>query len=140
VDCGGDICYPCKPTQPGKVDTDCFTNLCENVTNTCGGTGFFEAGNQTSKKCVCDEGFSGTNCGVAPTLIDKVDEVAIAGALSAVAIVGIVIGIALCCALAGGGTLAVYNKASDGGIAPVWSNPLYKPEGLSGTNPLNKQG
>jgi len=137
VDCGGDICYPCKPGQPCKVDTDCFTDLCDNTTNTCGGSGYFAAGGPVSKKCVCKEGFSGSNCGIAP-LVEVVDTVAIAGALSAVAIVGIVIGIALCCALAGGGTLAVYNKAAGDGVAPVWSNPLYKPEGFSGTNPLNK--
>jgi hypothetical protein len=120
--------------------TDCFNNVCDNATGTCAGTGFYTAGGRTSQKCICDDGFSGSNCGIAPTLLDTVDEVVLASAVSAVAIVGIVIGIALCCALAGGGTLAVYNKAAGDGIAPVWSNPLYKPEGLSGTNPLNKQG
>jgi len=140
VDCGGAICYPCKPKQKCLVDTDCYTNMCDNITTfTCGGSGFFATGSPVSKHCVCNTGFSGSNCGIAP-LVDNTDVVVVASTLSAVAIVGIVIGLALFCALAGGGTLAVYNKASGDGIAPVWSNPLYTPEGTGGVNPLNRQG
>jgi len=138
-DCGGSDCYPCKPGQVCKVDTDCFTNLCDNKTLTCDGSGFFQTGGNASAHCVCNAGFSGSNCGIAPLIVTP-DAVIIGSALSAVAIVGIVIGAALFCALAGGGTLAVYNKATDGGLAPVMSNPLYTAAGTEGINPLHRQG
>jgi len=135
IDCGGYLCYPCKPGQKCMVATDCFTNICDNVsTFTCGGSGFFQAPNQ-SLHCVCNPGFTGSNCGIAPLVV--VNQAAIiGGTVSAVAIVGIVLALVICAGIAGGGSYAMYNKMNGDAEAPVMSNPLYKAEGTGGQNPI----
>jgi len=136
VDCGGPVCYPCKPAQACLVGTDCFTNICNNNTYVCDGSGFFTTGGNVTQKCVCNTGYSGSNCGVAP-LVPSDEIIAIAGTLSAVAVVGIVIGAVICAgAVAGGGTYAYYAKASGDDQSPVMSNPLYRGDGNAGSNPI----
>jgi len=138
VDCGGDTCYPCKPTQTCLVATDCYTNSCDNTSTprVCNGTGYFQNGGPVSQRCKCNKGYSGSNCGVAPLVTQNV--AVLASSLSAVAIVGIVIAIVLCAGVAGGGSYAVYTKQKDDNEAPVMSNPLYRGDGHAGTNPIFK--
>jgi len=136
VDCGGNECYPCKPTQKCKVDTDCFTDLCDNTTYTCGGSGFFQTGGANAQHCVCNPGYAGSNCGVVPLVPTPPTSIFIATGLSAVAIVGIVVALALCFGVAGGGSYAMYNKMNLDKEAPLMSNPLYKGTGTQGHNPI----
>jgi len=135
VDCGGNTCYPCKPGQKCMLATDCYTGICYNTTtHLCGGSGFYLAGSNVSQHCSCNIGYSGNNCGVAP--IVPISSAIIGASVGAAAIAGIVLAAVLFCGLAGGGSLAMYNKMSDGDNAPAMSNPLYKESGFSGVNPL----
>jgi len=138
IDCGGNTCYPCKPSQKCQIATDCFSGICYNTTTfLCGGSGFYQDGGNVSQHCVCNIGYSGSNCGVAP-LIPTPNTVVIGATLGAAAVAGIVLAAVLFCGLAGGGSLAMYNKMSDTDNAPALSNPLYKGTGFQGVNPLNR--
>jgi hypothetical protein len=66
-------------------------------------------------------------------------DVVIGGVIGGAALVGIVIAAIICAAgLAGGGAYAVAQAQGGGGVANVNSNPLYKPTGTEGINPLFK--
>jgi len=83
--------------------------------------------------CVCDEGYKGVNCGTPPPA-----PVVVAVALTAGAIAGIVIGVAVFLCVGGGGAYAAATFMGTGSAGPVVNNPLYQGEGNKGTNPLYK--
>jgi hypothetical protein len=84
--------------------------------------------------CICDEGFTGENCGSVPEILNPIA----IGAISAAAIAGIVVAIIAFLALAGGGAYAAAQAMGTGAAAPVVNNPLYRGDGNAGVNPLYK--
>jgi len=137
VDCGGPECAPCLPGENCKVDTDCASESCNNGTYTCGGSGFYDTGGNVSQRCVCNPGFSGTNCGISPLILPSSNTAALAAEIGTGALAGLVLGICLCVGLSGAGGYAAYTKMQDGPDASVQSNPLYKAAGTGGVNPLH---
>jgi hypothetical protein len=57
-------------------------------------------------------------------------------AIGAGAIIGIVVGIALCVMATGGGVFAYYKRQDTGSVNSLTNNPLYRGDGRSGQNPL----
>jgi len=82
--------------------------------------------------CVCTNGYKGVNCGTAPPNAITV------GLLTAGAIAGIIVGVAVFLCLGGGGAYAAATFMGSGSVGPVVNNPLYQGEGNKGTNPLYK--
>jgi hypothetical protein len=83
--------------------------------------------------CKCDEGYEGANCASAITPL-----VITAVALTAGAIAGIVIGVAVFLCVTGGAAYGASTFLGTGSVGPVVNNPLYTGEGNKGTNPLYK--
>jgi len=135
IDCGGSICSPCKPGSKCKTNNDCFTNLCDNTTFTCGGAGFFAPSGNTTQKCVCNTGFSGSNCGVSQ-LDGETISVIVAGTLGTLAIIGIIVGIIVCCAVAGGTSMAVYNRLNVDEDSFTAVSPLFEPATIFGASAI----
>jgi len=81
---------------------------------------------------VCTNGYKGVNCGTAPPNAITV------GLLTAGAIAGIIVGVAVFLCLGGGGAYAAATFMGSGSVGPVVNNPLYQGEGNKGTNPLYK--
>jgi len=136
VDCGG-VCNGCGSSQKCRNTTDCLSFYCDNTTFTCGGSGFYNVGGNTTQKCVCRTGFSGSNCANS-ALVPFNRELAVESALGAAAVVGIVIAIILFVACTGAGSYAAYNRLNIDNMSGTRSNPLYKGTGNSGQNPLYK--
>jgi len=82
--------------------------------------------------CVCNKGYSGVNCATAPLPALTV------GLLTAGAIAGIIVGVAVFLCIGGGGAYAAATFMGTGSVGPVVNNPLYQGEGNKGTNPLYK--
>jgi len=82
--------------------------------------------------CLCNKGFSGVNCAVRFVL--PPDTVIV---LSAAAIAGIVVGIAVFLCIGGGSAYAAATFMGTGVVTPVINNPLYRGDGFKGNNPLS---
>jgi len=130
-------CAPPAVFIPPPCPDNCTGNgVCVNKTSSAAAGSPSNAQGNYTTYCACNPHYSGINCGA----WDGISETVVAATVSAAAIAGIIVGIALCVGLAGGGSYAFYANQNDAAISAATNNPLYRDPGLSGVNPLNKDG
>jgi len=90
-----------------------------------------------SAYCFCEAGYYGINCGQVPATTSSVTTI-VASAIGGAALAGIIVAGVVVFIGVGGGTAYAVGAGSGSGAAPVVaSNPIYKPSGLSGENPMH---
>jgi len=122
----------CDANGKGTVDPKAVPgNLNKNLSQLCQSQNI---SNKTAQVCLCHDSYTGINCGVHAAIADYSSY--IAGGIAGGAIAGIVLGIIICCAAAGGGTFAAYNRLSPDDDAKIHTSPLYESNQKGGDNPL----
>jgi len=137
---------PLPPFIPGPCPDDCLASQgfgqCINATDprnrnassTYTPLGPNDVANGTVSFCLCATGYTGLNCGTPPAQTSVIA----AAALSTGAVVGIIVGVVLFLALAGGGGFAVAQAANNAPMTSVANNPLYVGNANAGNNALYK--
>jgi len=127
----------CPATGNPCLNATCNKNLggCITVRETCS--------NLTARNCsiaTCNQTCAYVSVCVPPppfTGSEATLEVVLAGALSGAAVIAIiVVAVVVAVGVGAGGAIAVASGGGLGGAAVTASNPLYKPSGNSGMNPL----
>jgi hypothetical protein len=94
--------------------------------------------NNRTTYCLCDQGYSGINCGQVPA---SSDITAVVAGTTAGILAGIIVGIVVAVACFGGGGAFAYSQLANNEEGhTVANNPIFRGKNNDGDNPLHHTG